>query len=202
MCQCFSFLFGLKSELVFLTFSSDDSKVAALVVSVLMAGVKAIDVVAVDSVGWAVGHMARVSGVESLVERVITQGGGFWGRVNDCFIKTVLGALESCVVLSRVVLGARVTIVLSIVGIRERARFREWVWSEGNAIRVWRGLVGLVDWVVGFLSKDVINLAYSVSVPTSASSNSVKANIFAWVSVISKTTRSIPSVGTFRVDWC
>ena len=51
MCQCFSFLFGLKSELVFLTFTSDDSKVAALVVSVLMAGVKAIDVVAVDSVG-------------------------------------------------------------------------------------------------------------------------------------------------------
>ena len=148
-------IFGEIKVLIFFTFSINDSSVVTLVLSVFMAGVNALNELTLESISRSICFWMRISWVKSFTKGVVTEGRGLWCRYKIAIWEAIWWSLcKGCIVLSGVVCRASVSIVLTIIRIRERAGFGERVRANRVTFGIWSWPFCLWSWFNGSISSN------------------------------------------------
>ena len=182
----------IKFRICWSLFSSHDSKVITLVMGMLMAGVNTLNESAMDGISRSSFTFCFL-----MSERVVAVRRGLWCRYKMTIWEAIWWSLrKSCIVLSGVVCWASVTIVLTIIGVRERACYGEGVRANRVAFGIWRW--PFCRWIFLNWSITSMNPFRNSSISVTSCGN----GIWAWnVILISLTVWANSKISAGWVDW-
>ena len=130
-------------------------------------------------------------------EGVVAERRGLWCRYKMTIWEAIWWSLcKSCIVLSGVVCWASVTIVLTIIGVRERACYGEGVRANRVAFGIWRW--SFCRWIFLNWSITSMNPFRNSSIPVTSSGNC----IWTWNVIIdSLTVWANSNISASWIDW-